>query len=260
MTGRKGANPRLPVLAFLIAAASLRAEISTDPKDANKVLDRALRDAEEAAVDSIASGSGAQGDRGAPVPDGARIEVRVVDTEGRPRDARISVTSAEPPSRWRAEAGTTAGRCAFAGLRRGRYYVYAEPPGAERPPRRLVELPADRGTFRVAFTIRPDATEPVPPGRAQSAITPASPNLGNGRALVAQGRVEDRGGRAVDATVRVLSGGHEVGHVFTTAGRFSLYDLARGTYTLTATSARRSGGRLTIRVAAGLLRPVIVCE
>ena len=89
---------------------------------------------------------------------------------------------------------------------------------------------------------------------ARAAPDPELPNLGAGRRLVAQGTVLDRAGRPVDGTLTVVRNGTAIGRVQTTAGRFSIFDVTQGNYTVNVVSSRGTRASRPLRITAGVSR------
>ena len=73
------------------------------------------------------------------------------------------------------------------------------------------------------------------------------PDRSTGTTLALQGRTSDARGRAVDGTVTATKDGAAVGRAATSGGRFLLYDLPRGSLTLTFRSI--SGATATAAVS-----------
>jgi len=74
--------------------------------------------------------------------------------------------------------------------------------------------------------------------------------------MCAQGQVLDAAGRPVDATLSFTSGGRSLGQVRTTAGRFSLFDLLPGAYSVSITPTRGGATRANVNLPAGMARLV----
>jgi len=189
---------------------------------------------------------------------GACVQVRVQDNVGRPVDGRVALRRADGVSR---AVPTTASRATICDVAPGQYTVTLDPTRNLAPPPRRIEIRsrADRPMLTLATgPPRDDSPKPQPEGTAPEPPRPTSRWLGSGRSLVVQGSVTDSAGRPADALIRVYRGPTEVGHVSSTAGRFSMYDLERGEYTAVARSAR--DGREAPRgfsVGSGLSRIVV---
>lgn len=116
---------------------------------------------------------------------------------------------------------------------------------------------ADAGTARTGTTSTRSGGMSVVGAVVGSRGTGTSASsLSSGTRVVCQGTVRDAAGRAVDATITVRQGSTTLGTVRTTAGRFSIYDLAAGSYSLAASGAGGSGSA-TLRVSGSLARPTI---
>lgn len=189
---------------------------------------------------------------------GACVQVRVQDNVGRPVDGRVTLRRADGASH---SVTTTASRGTLCAVAPGRYTVTLDPKRNLAPPPRTIEIRSrsDRPLLTLATgPPREDPREPRPGVSAPDPPRPTSRWLGSGRTLVAQGSVMDSVGRPADALIRVYRGPTEVGHVSSTAGRFSMHDLERGEYTAVARSAR--DGRETSRsfsIGIGISRMVV---
>jgi len=157
--------------------------------------------------------------------------------------------------------------------------VYASPaprtnvaraPVAAGRPAPTVQTSPPRTTVQAGAVVRP-GTAVASPGSAQPVspfLTPAQAtpqtapagsvgrNLGQGSHLCAQGQVLDSAGRPLDATLRFESGGRVVGDVRSTAGRFSLFDLPPGTYSVNIMPTRGAATRANVNLPAGVARLV----
>lgn len=189
---------------------------------------------------------------------GACVRVRVQDNVGRPVDGQVTLRRADGVSH---SVTTTASRGTLCAVAPGRYTVTLDPRRNLAPPPRTIEIRSrnDRPMLTLATgPPRAGPSEPRPGVSVPDPPRPTSPWLGSGRTLVIQGSVMDSAGRPADALIRVYRGPTEVGHVSSTAGRFSAYDLERGEYTAVARSAR--DGRETSRsfsIGSGISRMVV---
>jgi len=130
-------------------------------------------------------------------------------------------------------------------------------PRPSRPARVTAAVPATGTTRTTARRIRRSDGQRRPRTvRAVSArpVETARRNLAEGETLTAQGRVLDRAGRPTDATLTFRRSGTVVGHARTTAGRFSLYDLPNGTYSVSLRSSRGTTATRRLTVGDGVQR------
>jgi hypothetical protein len=190
----------------------------------------------------------------------ATVQVRLTDSAGRPTDGTVTVTG-QAQTR---TCVTTAGRCTIT-LRAGTYTATVAPRRGTAPPPRSLTVPA-AGTVTLALAIGPppastgttitSGTSTVTATAPGTAIAPrpATRNLGTGTRLVVSGQVQDAAGRPTDGTVTVLQGAQTIGTATTTAGRFSLFDLAAGAYTVQVTTRLNRTGRGSVTVGAATAR------
>lgn len=250
--------PRFSALVFLalfIVGANCAAG---DENKREKEIDDKLIDKGGEFIEDLIRLPGEHHAHGPSVP-GAFLRIEVLDPAGRPTDARLTLTRADGATR---EAATTAGRATLTDIAPARYTLTLAPVRNAPPPARRFEVRSrgDNLLLRV-MTGAPTTTRAAEPRASPPpAPPPSSPWLGSGRRLVAQGSIVDVAGRPTDATLRIFRDGVEIGYISSTAGRFSLYDLARGDYVARA-RGRHAGeersqpftigsglSRLTIRV------------
>lgn len=142
-------------------------------------------------------------------------------------------------------------------------------PGPTVRPNPAVSTVRPSPTTRPApgVTVRPGTTPTTPPSPfvrpATATARPGSVTPGGGRDLsrgghlCAQGQVLDSVGRPVDATLSFSAQGRALGQVRTTAGRFSLFDLAPGRYSVRITPTRGAPQTASVNLPAGVARLVL---
>ncbi len=190
----------------------------------------------------------------------ASVELRIVDAAGRPADGRIELRGKTIQT-----CNTIAARCTLRAAA-GSYTLSVVPRRDRAPAPRKLEVPAS-GTSRVVIKLLPAATASAPKTAATGAAparlptlsrpslaaaslatkpqkqsqtdqrvtqarTPPGPNLAKGKRVAMSGRLLDAAGRPTDALIVLSSKTTKkvVGHARSLAGRFTLYDLAPGTY------------------------------
>lgn len=213
----------------------------------------------------------------------ASVRVQVSDSAGRPVDGTVTLTDAG--RRVTRRCTTVAGRCTLAAPA-GSYQATLAPLRGQAPPARPVSVPTTgsinlalraldapastttprTGTTQTGSTSASSGGSPSTSGSTSSATASTSPststassarNLSSGRTLAAQGQITDSAGRPADATLTVKRGTQTVGTARSTAGRFSLYDLSAGSYTIQAAGVRGGTGGATVSIGSGVARPNI---
>lgn len=212
-------------------------------------------------------------------PDRAVLQFQVFDWAGRPTEARVNLLG-ETGVRY--SRPTTAGRATNHVHVVGTYVASVEVvPSRGRPgPSRTIAVRHLQQSGRYALRVLPNtaasvATSGEVPRADESAnslnagaeslvkFTAAPPPLyydppgrylGRGDRLSLQGQVVDQAGRPIDALVIVSRRGRPIGHVRTTAARFSLFDLARDEYELVAVLPPDRRGR-SYRINIGASTP-----
>lgn len=193
----------------------------------------------------------------------ARVDVEVKDSSGRLTTAQVTLTLGATTK----TCATVGGRCSVT-VPAGRYQVRLVPSNGATTTSQ-VTVPAS-GAIRLALVVTPAAPAPAgstgsttkPASTAQTqAVTPSATtnlrDLSRGSRLLIQGQVMDASGRLTNATITVQQAGRAVGRATCVGGRFAVYDLPAGQYTLLATGPNGTRATAALSVKASLLRPTL---
>lgn len=211
----------------------------------------------------------------------SRVDLEVKDTSGRLASGQVTVSA----GRISRACSTVGGRCSVtvpAGTYQARAVAGSGASGSSQ-----VAAPST-GSVRVVIVIRtPPATPPVAattepstgsggptgsaptapaakptkpaatPSKAVSSSTSRLRNLSRGSRLAVQGTVLDASGRLTNATVVLEARGIAVGRATCVGGRFSIYDIKPGTYTVRAAGPNRTSVRLQVAFKGSLVKPTL---
>lgn len=214
-----------------------------------------------------------------------RVDVEVKDTSGRLSSGQVTV-SAGAISR---TCSTVGGRCSVtvpAGAYQARavagsgasgsaqvaapstgsvrVVIVIQPPPAA-PPVAATTEPSTTGSSGPTSTApppppSPGATATTPPTTTtttRSSATSRLRNLSTGRRLAVQGTVLDASGRLTNATVVLEIRGIAVGRATCVGGRFSMFDLRPGNYTVRAAGPNRTNVRVPVAFKGSLIKPTL---
>jgi hypothetical protein len=191
----------------------------------------------------------------------ARVDVEVKDTSGRLATAQVTLSLGSVTK----TCATVGGRCSLT-VPAGRYQVRLVPSSGATVTSQ-VTVPAS-GAIRLALLVTPaptqnttgSTTKPAATTQAQ-AVTPSAArnlrDLSRGSRLLVQGSVMDPTGRLTNATITVQQNGRPIGRATCVGGRFNVYDLAAGKYTLLATAPNGTRATVALDVKTSLLRPTL---
>jgi len=142
-----------------------------------------------------------------------------------------------------------------------RVVIVIQPPPAA-PPIAATTQPSATGSNAPTGSAPPGtvATPPAPaaaPSSAASSSTSRLRNLSRGSRLAVQGTVLDASGRLTNATVVLEVRGIAVGQAACVGGRFSMFDLRPGNYTVRAAGPNRTNVRVPVAFKGSLIKPTL---